>query len=427
MGLKNVFAIVIGTPIPARINQTRSLLMRRSRMASYNQSQFPTKMQNPHNLKIAWLLPVAWFYWQPAISELTKMFPSTTVFTGLFPGFAKGLEDTLNVEVVGEFKVIEIDRDENSYGDNFTYLSPKIIGNLLRLKPQVIFASSFGVWTILALVLMPLLRWRVIIAYEGSSPGVDYRHSPARLFVRRLMVKLAAACVSNSRAGGEYLIEILRADKERVFVQPYEIPDEHTLPGSETVAELQLAVKQPRPVFLFVGQLIPRKGLALLLEACVVLKARGYENYTLQIVGNGSQQTELEIFCNEYGLTDRVQWVGRVPFDRIGTYFENADVFVLPTLEDTWGVVTLEAMLLGKPILCSTGAGTSELVVAGENGYVFAPDDDADRLADLMQKFFDDPSLIAKMGERSQQIMQQYTPFAAAQCMAKVTELVMAN
>jgi glycosyltransferase involved in cell wall biosynthesis len=398
-------------------------------MASFDMLPTPNsqpKMQNPPNLKIAWLLPVAWFYWQPAISELTKIFPHTTIFTGLFPGFAKGLEDTLKVEVIGEFKVIEIDRDENGYGDNFTYLSPKIIGDLLRLRPHIIFTSSFGVWTILALILMPLFRWRVIIAYEGSSPGVDYRHSAPRLFVRRLMVKLSAACISNSRAGGDYLIEILRADKERVFVQPYEIPDEHTLPGSEAVAEPPLATVQHRPVFLFVGHVIPRKGLPLLLAACAALQARGYDKYTIQVVGNGPQQSELETFCCEHGLTDRIQWVGRVPFDRIGTYFDLADVFVLPTMEDTWGVVTLEAMLLGKPILCSTGAGTAELVIPGENGYVFAPDD-AEKLADLMQKFLDEPALIPIMGAKSQQIMRQYTPVAAAQCMADITKLVMAK
>ena len=380
-------------------------------------------MQNLHDLRIAWLLPVAWFYWQPAISKLTKFFPNTTVFTGLFPGFAKGLEETLKVEVVGEFKVIEIAKDENSYGDNFTYLSPKIIGHLLKLRPQVIFSSSFGIWTIIALLLKPLFWWRVIIAYEGCSPGVDYRNSSARLFVRRLMVWMADACITNSRAGNEYLIEILNAQKERVFVQPYEIPDEHTLPGSAEVIESD-SLELQHPIFLFVGQLIPRKGLSLLLEACAALKARGYENYTLQIIGNGPQQTELETFCCEHGLTDHVQWVGRVAFDRIGTYFHNADVFVLPTLEDTWGVVTLEAMLLGKPILCSSGAGTAELVVSGENGYVFAPED-PDKLADLMQLFLDDPALIPAMGARSQQIMEQYTPAAAAQCMANITKLVM--
>jgi glycosyltransferase involved in cell wall biosynthesis len=383
-------------------------------------------MKNTVNLRIAWLLPVAWFYWQPAISELTKIFPNTTVFTGLFPGHAKGLESTLNVEVVGEFKVIEIARDENGYGDNFTYLSPKIIGHLLKLRPQVIFSSSFGIWTIIALLLKPLLWWRVVIAYEGCSPGVDYRNSVARLTIRRLMVWIADAFITNSKAGHEYLIEILNAKPDRVFVQPYEIPDEHTLPGIAEGTQPQNLELLQHPVFLFVGHLIPRKGLPLLLQACNLLQARGYQQFTLLVVGNGSHQPELEIFCQEHHLSDRVQWIGRVPFDKIGTYFHAADVFVFPTQEDTWGVVTLEAMLLGKPILCSTGAGTSELVVAGENGYVFAPDD-AEQLATLMQKFFDEPALILKMGARSQQIMMQYTPVAAAQCMAEITKLAMAN
>jgi len=375
-----------------------------------------------NNLRIAWLLPVAWFYWQPSLSEFTRFFPNTVVFTGLFPGFAKGLEGTLQVEVVGKFRVLEINRDDTSYGDNFTYLSPGIVGHLLKLRPHVIFSSSFGVWTILALMLKPLFWWRVIIAYEGSSPGVDYRNSALRLFVRRLMVWLADAYVTNSQSGKDYLIKVLYARQERVFLQPYEIPDEKTLPGSGAI-EGNLSSLQ-RPMFLFVGHLIPRKGLPLLLEACAILQTRGYNTYSLVVVGNGSQQDELQAFCRDHHLSDRIQWMGRVSYDQIGSYFKSADVFVFPTLEDTWGVVTLEAMLLGKPILCSKGAGTSELVVHGENGYVFPPDN-ATELADLMQTFLDNPELIQSMGERSQQIMAQYTPAAAAKCLADVTELVM--
>jgi glycosyltransferase involved in cell wall biosynthesis len=157
-----------------------------------------------------------------------------------------------------------------------------------------------------------------------------------------------------------------------------------------------------------------------------MLKNRGYDNYTLLVVGDGSQREELEAFCLEHHLSDRVRWVGRVDYDRIGHYFEQADVFVFPTLEDTWGVVTLEAMLLGKPVLCSKGAGTSELVVHGENGYVFTPDR-PEELADLMQKFLDDPDSIPVMGARSRQIMAQYTPEAAATCLAQIAEIVMAG
>jgi len=373
------------------------------------------------NLHVAWLLPVAWFYWQPSLSEFARLFPKTTVFTALFPGFAQGLEAAFQVEVVGRLQVIEVNRDDSSYGDNFTYLSLGIVGHLLRLRPQVIFSNSFGVWSILALMLKPLLWCRVIIAYEGSSPGVDYRHSALRLFVRRAMVWLADACVTNSQAGKDYLVDVLCAHRDQVFLQPYEIPDQNTLPGSEAIVGDLPSLQHP--IFLFVGHLIPRKGLPLLLGACSLLKSRGY-NYSMWVVGDGIQQEELKDFCQKHGLSDRIHWAGRVSYDQIGSYFKGADVFVFPTLEDTWGVVTLEAMLMGKPILCSKGAGTSELVIHGENGYVFSPDN-VDELADLMQRFLDNPALIEAMGARSQEIMAKYTPEAAAECLAKVIELVM--
>ncbi len=381
------------------------------------------------NLRVIWLLPVAWFYWQPSLSEFTRLFPKTKIFTALFPGFAKDLEGTLQIEVVGKFQVIEMSRNEEGYGDNFTNLSLSIIFHLIRIKPQIIFSSSFGVWTIVALLLKPLFRWKVIIAYEGSSPGVDYRHSILRLSIRRFMVWLADAYISNSQAGKSYLTDVLNAKEKRTFVTPYEIPDERTLPNSNDskLKEIELKISfLERPVFLFVGHVIPRKGLFLLLQACALLQTKGYCRYTVLVVGDGSQRLELESFCHDHDLDSRVHWAGRVAYDQISHYFQGSDVFVFPTLEDTWGVVTLEAMLLGKPILCSNGAGTAEMVLHGENGYVFTPGD-PELLAELMQTFLDNPETIRSMGERSKQIMAQCTPSAAAQCLAEVAELVMTN
>ena len=377
-----------------------------------------------NNFRIAWLLPVAWFYWQPVMSQFTHIFPQTKVFTGLFPGFARGFENSFVVEVIGKFQVLEMARETTGYGSNFTYLSPRIIFHLLRLRPHAIFSSSFGIWTLLALLLKPLGWWRVVIAYEGSSPGVDYRNSAIRLLVRRLMVKFADACITNSQAGKAYLVDILNAKDSHVFVQPYEIPDTKTLATQENI-ELDNSQLQ-KPVFLFVGHIIPRKGLHVLLEACKILQQQGYCEYTLQIVGNGPQQEELEKFAQEHHLTDCIQWVGRVDYNLISSYFRSADVFVLPTLEDTWGVVVLEAMLLGKPVLCSQGAGTAELIVNGENGYVFDPTQ-PEKLAELMRQLIECPIAIENMGKKSQQIMSQYTPEAASKCLAQVTNLVLNN
>lgn len=387
-------------------------------------------MQKPSTSKIAWLLPTTWFYWQPALSELTQYFPHTKVFTGLFPGFAKGLENPLDVEMVGKQKVVTVTKSVTSYGNNFTYLSPKILPRLFQYRPQVVFSSSFGIWTLFALLTKWLGRWKVVIAYEGSSPGVDYRNSPLRLALRRAMVWAADACITNSRAGQKYLIDCLGSPPEMTFAQPYEVPDVRSLAAVNEMLEVVVSGQLLRfsdlrhPVFLFVGSMVPRKGVSCLLEACKLLKEAGRKEFSVLLVGDGPQQEDLQSYVQQHQLENCVTWVGRVSYDDIGTYFHHADVFVLPTLEDTWGMVVLEAMLLGKVVLCSTGAGAAELVREGENGYCFAPND-PEALAAAMQRLITDPSQIAAMGERSKAIMADYSPQQAGVFLRHVAVVVM--
>lgn len=378
-------------------------------------------MNNP---RIAWLLTSAAYYWHPMLSELAKLFPQTTAFSANWRGYASGFEDSFNIEVVGERKIIPILKDSKSYGTNFTYLPLNVVNRLLKFKPDIIFSNSFGLWTLLALIFKPLGRWKVVIAYEGSSPGVDYRNSPPRLAMRKIMVKAADACISNSNAGKDYLIELLQADKNRVFVQPYEVPDATSM-LSKNAATYEKNSSLKRPIFIFVGKVTPRKGLHLLLKACSELAKQGLNDYTLQIVGDGPQLQELKEFCDENNLTNSVQWVGRVDYSLIGEYFSKADVFVLPTLEDTWGMVVLEAMVLGKAILCSKWAGASELVTDGENGFRFDPYK-PEQVAELMRRFINNPEIAIPMGEKSQQLMKnKYTPEAAAKFLAEVTSFVL--
>lgn len=378
-----------------------------------------TQANSNPNLRIAWLLPSAFYYWQPAISKLAQMFPHTTVFTGVWQGFAPGFENTFAVEVL-ERKIIQLTRTPTGYGNNFTYLSLNIVSRLLRFKPQLIFTSSFGIWTMLALLLKPLAKWRVVIAYEGSSPSVDFRGSALRLVLRRAMVKAADALITNSHAGKTYLIDILKAKESNVFHQPYEVPATTALIGATQEDKHSNLHQLKQPVFLFVGGIVPRKGLHLLLEACVVLQKQGYRNYTLLVVGDGPQRQELEAFSENHALADCVKWAGRVDYGNLGAYFNSADVFVLPTLEDTWGVVVLEAMALGKPVLCSKWAGAAEMVIEGENGYLFEPQQ-PEELAKVMRRFIEQPNLSKSMGDKSQQLMAQHTPEVAAQFLANVT------
>lgn len=379
-------------------------------------------MNKPANLRIAWLLTSAFYYWHPMLSCLTRLFPNTVAVAANWRGYAPGFENSFAVEVVGERTVVSLEKSATSYGSNFTYLPLNVVPFLLRFKPDVIFSNAFGMWTLLALMFKFLGQWRVVLAYEGSSPSVDFRNSPARLALRRFMVKTADACITNSQAGKQYLTEVLNADPKKTFLHPYEVPSAKAM-LAPTGENQPAPLSYQQPVFLFIGSVTPRKGLHLLLNACLELKQRGQTDYSVMIIGSGSTQPALEAFCQEHGLTECIQWVGQVPYGDLGFYLQQADVFVLPTVEDTWGMVVLEAMAAGKAIICSKFAGASELVVSGENGYLVNPHD-AQELADRMAQFILEPTLSDRMGQASTQIMTQYTPEAAAAFLADVATQV---
>ena len=374
--------------------------------------------------RVAWLFPSLHLgnYWHPVLKEFAQAYPKSRVYTGIWPGYAPGYEEAFAVEVVGKMRFIDTTQQKASYGRGFIYVSPGIIQPLLRYKPNVIFVSGFSLWTLLLLLFKPIGGWRVVVMYDGSSPTVDYLDSPLRLALRKLMTAGIDGFITNSAAGKQYLTQSLKVHPEQVFAKPYQVPDSRALLQRSKQTTIEDASLQ-LPVFLFVGQLIPRKGLQPLLEACQQLKAEGNRVFTLLVIGEGSQQESLQEYCRVNEL-DHVHWLGQMDYGELGAYFQRSDVFILPTLEDVWGMVVLEAMALGKPILCSKQAGASELVVEGQNGYLIDPQE-VDSIAKAMRYFIEHPERIPEMGKLSQELIAQYTPEAAAQFLAEVTDVVL--
>jgi glycosyltransferase involved in cell wall biosynthesis len=383
-------------------------------------------MKQTETYRVAWLLPAmgtGGISFQHILSEFTKVFPNTVTFTGQWPGYAPGFENTFVVQEVGATRYIELGKTLNGYTIGFSYASPQIIQHLFQVKPQIIFANAFTAWTAIALLLKPIGRWKVIITYEGGSSTYESPSATIRYQARRFMVRLADAFVVNSRAGKSYLLDVLQVNPKKVFARPFLVPSlKALLHYSETEAP-QLDSNLKRPIFLFVGQIIPRKGLKNLLEACLVLKQQGYKDYTLMIVGDGEQRSELEIFVQESDLQEQVTWVGKVPYHLLGAYFQFANVFVFPTYDDIWGMVLTEAMAFGTPVICSTGAGAAEMVHEAENGFVYDPEQ-IEQLAEKMRQFLDTPGLITQMGARSLQIMQQHSPAEATQAFVQAADLI---
>ena len=351
-------------------------------------------------------------YWQPVLAEFTKFFPKCIVFTGVWEGFLPPYQNRFVVKEVGHTRFIRLPiRSKGHYPRGFTL--PPILGLVRELKafaPGVVFSSGFSIWTFIAIILKRIYGWKVIVLYEGSSPSVDRTDSVFHTYWRSTLARRVDAFCTNSRAGKNYLAQFLGIPSEKIFRQPYEVPIPE-MRQSTTSGEK----KEPtRLIFVTVGQLIERKGLRQLIEAAHVLCSSGLKGkFSLWIVGDGPLRAELERKIEKLNLGDNVRFWGYVPNHQLKDVLNNADVFVFPTLEDVWGVAVLEAMAIGKPVLCSKYAGAAELISKGKDGWIFDPYDPTE-IASLMRWFIDNPALISEMGKNAKVKMKDYTPEIAA-------------
>jgi rhamnosyl/mannosyltransferase len=172
-------------------------------------------------------------------------------------------------------------------------------------------------------------------------------------------------------------------------------------------AEIQhLRAQWPGPILLSVGVLRYYKGLHILLAALRDLDAH------LIIVGDGPERARLETLAAELGVAQRAHFVGRVPDEDLPSYYQAADIFVLPShlRAEAFGIVLLEAMAACLPVVTAEiGTATSEINRHGETGFV-VPADNPSALARALQTLLADKSLREYFGQNGRrQVLQNYT------------------
>ncbi len=122
--------------------------------------------------------------------------------------------------------------------------------------------------------------------------------------------------------------------------------------------------------FLFVGRLIPVKNLLWLINMF-----KKHRNLNLTIIGFGNQEKELRNIAD----TDNIKFLGPISNTKLSPIYQNADVLILPSITETWGVVVEEALNNGTPIMCSHMVGCADdLVIAKETGVVFQLNNEKD-------------------------------------------------
>lgn len=146
---------------------------------------------------------------------------------------------------------------------------------------------------------------------------------------------------------------------------------------------------------LAVGRLVSVKGHGVLLAAIARVAESG-ASVTATIVGDGPRRAALEQLARQLGIGDLVRFAGSVGQDDIARYYEQADVFCLPSFSEGLPVVLLEAMAAGVPVVASRIAGIPELIEDGRSG-LLVPPGRADLLADALRSLLVDPGRRAEL------------------------------
>ena len=253
------------------------------------------------------------------------------------------------------------------------HLNKGILRKFLGYKPNIVITSgydSLAYWE--AFLYCKIFRKRFILwngttlLSAGSTTGI-------RGLLKRIIIKGADRYIAYGTKAKEYL-EYLGADVNKIHISTNTVDVIHLQNkvmeyrnGEDFIKEREL---YPKYLLLYVGQLIRRKGIIQVLKA---LDNLSDSEVGLMIVGSGPQGKELKKFCEEKNLNN-IFFKGFQQQEMLPKYYALADVFILPSFEEVWGLVVNEALASGLYVLCSDQAGAAyDLIRKGWNGEIFDP------------------------------------------------------
>jgi D-inositol-3-phosphate glycosyltransferase len=261
------------------------------------------------------------------------------------------------------------------------------------------------------------------IKHELELPLVSIFHTLARVKAetgdaepqRRIDAETdAIGCsdviLANSEAEAEQLVSYYRADPARVQIVPPGVDHALFSPGVKEGARAALDLGSD-PVLLFVGRIQPLKGVEVAVRALDVLND---PTATLLVVGGASgregtnEVARIRAIIRELGLTEQVRFVDPQPHHELSTYYRAADVCLVPSRSESFGLVALEAAACGTPVVAAAVGGLLTLVQHGETGYLVDSRDPAEYARHVAQ-ILGSPADAAAMSRRAAELASRYT------------------
>ncbi len=310
-------------------------------------------------------------YRLPVFERLAQEFDLTVLLSGAEgnrPEWTAGAGRHLKLKVSWGLTLSWRRRRHGAVMDTrYLHLNPGILADLIRTKPDAVISDELGFRSLMALLYGKMFGKPVWIWWGGTLHTERHVGAGKRL-LRRLFVNHVHGWFSYGTSSTEYL--------RALGVSPDAVAElQNCVPESMYCTPTAPALcVEPKPVVLYVGQFIRRKGLELFLEVAARVQLEGTQ-FSLLLVGGGPEQGAIEQLARDLGLR-HVHFHNSVPPERLPAIYRSADLLVFPTLEDVWGLVVNEALWSGLPALVSVYAGCAAELLSPES--LFDPLDQDD-------------------------------------------------
>ena len=260
-----------------------------------------------------------------------------------------------------------------------------------RVRPDVVH----GHWTIptglIALVSSRLtLRPPVIVTAHRKDIVVALSGSRMARFLAQLTLSRAAQVVAVSHVLRDTLVKDLGADEARIEVVPMGVDTDVFCPMDRSAARARLGIAPETRLVLFVGGLIPVKGVRELVEAMPSV-APGDATVQLVLAGHGPLEGELRSRAGSLGQADRIRLLGAVDHDELPHWMNAADLLVLPSHGEGLPVCLMEAAAVGLPMVATDVGGSAE-VLSLDPRNILVPPGDPERLAEAISAMLAAPA-----------------------------------
>jgi D-inositol-3-phosphate glycosyltransferase len=260
------------------------------------------------------------------------------------------------------------------------------------------------------------------------------RANKERLDGERQVLRRADRIIVATLAERTQLRFLYRADDRKMVTIPPGVDTSHFYPIPADEAKQFIGLEPEDRMILFVGRIEPLKGVDTLIQAMSCLNLAGlHRPVHLAIIGGepnvqpedmSDEMSRLQKMCDELCVGGMVLFLGKRGQDTLPYYYPAAELLVMPSLYESFGMVALEAMACGTPVIASEVGGLGYLVQDGVTGYTI-PDSDPEALCDKLSRLLGDAHLRETMGLGASQYALDYAwEKIAAQMIAVYSELV---